>query len=176
MTSTLKDTYATLERLSTTDELTGLNNRRQLTKAFEAELSRVIRTGAPMSILIIDIDHFKAFNDRFGHLQGDAFLREVGPFLTGRIRSTDLAARYGGEEFVVLLPGIAKEHAGQKAEFLRKDFEKAVLTGEGSSSVTWSIGVASCPEDGSSQEDLLRKADDALYEAKRRGRNRVGVA
>ena len=129
-----------------------------------------------MSILIIDIDHFKTFNDRFGHLQGDAFLRELGPFLTGRIRSTDFAARYGGEEFVVLLPGIAKEHAGQKAEFLRKDFEKAELTGEGSSSVTWSIGVACCPEDGSSQEELIRKADNALYEAKRKGRNRVGVA
>jgi diguanylate cyclase (GGDEF)-like protein len=176
MTSTLKDTHATLERLSTTDELTGLFNRRQLAKAFEAELSRVVRTGSPMSILIIDIDHFKAFNDRFGHLQGDAFLRELGPFLTGRIRSTDFAARYGGEEFVVLLPGIGKEHAGQKAEFLRKDFEKAALTGEGSSSVTWSIGVACCPEDGSSQEDLIRKADSALYEAKRQGRNRVGVA
>jgi diguanylate cyclase (GGDEF)-like protein len=176
MTSTLKDNYATLERLSTTDELTGLYNRRHLTTAFEAELSRVERTGAPMSIMIIDIDHFKAFNDRFGHLQGDAFLREIGPFLNSRIRSTDFAARYGGEEFVVLLPGIGKEHAGQKAEFLRKDFEKATLIGEGSSSVTWSIGVACCPEDGSSQEDLIRKADGALYEAKRQGRNRVGVA
>jgi diguanylate cyclase (GGDEF)-like protein len=176
MTGALKDTHATLERLSTTDELTGLYNRRHLTTAFETELSRVERTGAPMSILIIDIDRFKAFNDRFGHLQGDAFLREVGPFLTSRIRATDFAARYGGEEFVVLLPGIGKEHAGQKAEFLRKDFEKAALTGESSTSVTWSIGVACCPEDGSSYEDLIRKADGALYEAKRRGRNRVGVA
>jgi diguanylate cyclase (GGDEF)-like protein len=176
MTSTLKETHATLERLSTTDELTGLYNRRQLAKAFEVELSRVVRTGSPMSILIIDIDHFKTFNDRFGHLQGDAFLREVGSFITGRIRSTDFAARYGGEEFVVLLPGIGKEHASQKAEFLRKDFEKVALTGEGSSSVTWSIGVACCPEDGSSQEDLIRKSDGALYEAKRQGRNRVSVA
>jgi diguanylate cyclase (GGDEF)-like protein len=176
MTSALKETHASLEQLSTTDELTKLFNRRHLARVFASELDRMERSETLLSLMILDIDHFKDFNDRHGHLQGDAFLREVGKFLKGRIRSTDVAARYGGEEFVVLLPGIGKEHAKQKAEWLRKDFESAQFLDQESAAVTISIGVATCPEDGSSQEELLKKADGALYEAKRQGRNRVSVA
>jgi diguanylate cyclase (GGDEF)-like protein len=176
MTRALKETHTSLEQLSTTDELTKLFNRRQLVRVFASELDRMQRSDSELSLMILDIDHFKDFNDRHGHLQGDAFLRETGTFLKGRIRSTDVAARYGGEEFVVLLPGIGKEHAKQKAEWLRKDFESAQFLDQDSATVTISIGVATCPEDGSSQEELLKKADEALYEAKRQGRNRVSVA
>lgn len=175
MTTSLRDIHLTLEKWSTTDELTGLHNRRHLTRAFSAELNRFERTGAPLALLLIDVDHFKAINDRFGHYHGDALLHSMGSFLSNRTRSLDIVARYGGDEFVVLLPGVDKEQAPQKAESLRKEFEDARLSGKEYPSPTVSIGVALCPQDGHSQEDLLKRADEALYEAKRSGRNRVVV-
>lgn len=175
MTGALRSVHATLEQMSMTDELTRLYNRRFLTQAFEVEIKRVVRTGLPLSVLIIDVDHFKAFNDRFGHPRGDVFLTALGSFLANRTRSTDIAARYGGEEFVVLLPGIDKEQAIQKAELLRAEIAETHLAGDELPALTVSIGVATCPDDGHSSEKLTEKADSALYESKHRGRNRVEV-
>ncbi|MFQ5789995.1 MAG: diguanylate cyclase, partial [Acidobacteriota bacterium] len=169
MTGALRKRHATLSQQSITDELTGLFNRRQLKRAFATQLSRFERQQDPFSVLMIDLDRFKAFNDRFGHVKGDDLLREVGELLTATIRPTDMAARYGGEEFVMLLAGTGKEDAARKAEELRMAFIDSRATREDSATVTLSIGVAACPEDGVTEEQLIKKADDALYEAKRAG-------
>ena len=175
MTRALKETHTDLQQKSSTDELTGLFNRRFLAKAFDMELSRAERSGNPLSVLMVDIDHFKAFNDRFGHPEGDTVLRNAGAFLTNHLRSTDVAARYGGEEFIVLLPSTGKREAGKKADNLRKAFAEAGLSGERKTKVTVSIGVASMPNDGLTEHELVGAADAALYVAKRQGRNRVAI-
>jgi len=175
MTRALKETHTDLQQKSSTDELTGLFNRRFLAKAFGMELSRAERSDKPLSVLMIDIDHFKAFNDRFGHPEGDAVLRNTGAFLAKHLRSTDVAARYGGEEFIVLLPATGKTEAGKKADTLRKAFANAILSNVGDAKVTVSIGVASMPEDGLTEHELVGAADAALYVAKRKGRNRVAI-
>jgi len=175
MTRALKETHSDLQQKSSTDELTGLFNRRFLAKAFGMELSRSERSGKPLAVLMIDIDHFKAFNDRFGHPEGDTVLRNTGAFLVKHLRSTDVAARYGGEEFIVLLPSTSKTEAGKKADTLRKAFAAARLSSDGEAKVTVSIGVASMPEDGLTEHELVGAADAALYVAKRKGRNRVAI-
>jgi len=175
MTRALKETHSDLQQKSSTDELTGLFNRRFLAKAFGMELSRSERSGKPLSVLMVDIDHFKAFNDRFGHPEGDTVLRNTGAFLVKHLRSTDVAARYGGEEFIVLLPSTGKTEAGKKAETLRKAFASARLNSDGDAKVTVSIGVASMPDDGLTEHELVGAADAALYVAKRKGRNRVAI-
>lgn len=175
MTRALKETHSDLQQKSSTDELTGLFNRRFLAKAFGMELSRAERSGKPLSVLMIDIDHFKAFNDRFGHPEGDTVLRNTGAFLLKHLRSTDVAARYGGEEFIVLLASTGKTEAGKKAEQLREAFSAARLTSDGEAKVTVSIGVAGMPDDGLTEHELVGAADAALYVAKRKGRNRVAI-
>jgi len=175
MTRALKETHSDLQQKSSTDELTGLFNRRFLAKAFGMELSRSERSGKALSVLMIDIDHFKAFNDRFGHPEGDTVLRNTGAFLVKHLRSTDVAARYGGEEFIVLLPSTGKTEAGKKADTLRKAFAAARLSTDGQAKVTVSIGVAAMPEDGLTEHELVGAADAALYVAKRKGRNRVAI-
>ena len=175
MTRALKETHTDLQQKSSTDELTGLFNRRFLAKAFGMELSRAERSSKPLSVLMIDIDHFKAFNDRFGHPEGDTVLRNTGAFLSRHLRSTDVAARYGGEEFIVLLPSTGKREAGKKADNLRKAFAQAGLSGESKAKVTVSVGVASMPDDGLTEHELVGAADAALYVAKRQGRNRVAI-
>ena len=175
MTRALQETHTDLQQKSSTDELTGLFNRRFLAKAFDMELSRAERSDNPLSVLMVDIDHFKAFNDRFGHPEGDTVLRNTGAFLTNHLRSTDVAARYGGEEFIVLLPSTGKREAGKKADNLRKAFAEAGLSGERKTKVTVSIGVASMPDDGLTEHELVGAADAALYVAKRQGRNRVAI-
>jgi diguanylate cyclase (GGDEF)-like protein len=176
MTRALKETHTDLQQKSSTDELTGLFNRRFLAKAFNMELSRAERSGKPLSVLMVDIDHFKAFNDRFGHQEGDAVLRKTGPFLVEHLRSTDVAARYGGEEFIVLLPATGKKEAAGKAETLRKALAEGSLGGGRTTEVTVSIGVAVWPDDGRTEGELVGAADAALYVAKRGGRNRVAVS
>ena len=175
MTRALKETHSDLQQKSSTNELTGLFNRRFLAKAFGMELSRSERSGKPLAVLMIDIDHFKAFNDRFGHPEGDTVLRNTGAFLMKHLRSTDVAARYGGEEFIVLLPSTSKTEAGKKADTLRKAFAAARLSSDGEAKVTVSIGVATMPEDGLTEHELVGAADAALYVAKRKGRNRVAI-
>lgn len=161
-----------LEHLSLVDPLTGLANRRAFDEALEVELARSRRTGEPMSLVMLDVDHFKRFNDTFGHLAGDRALAAVATRLTATARREDWACRVGGEEFAVLLPGADRRAAAEVAERLRLAVEGMRLA-EGP--ITISLGVASGVgvRDG---EALVAEADGLLYEAKRLGRNRVVVA
>lgn len=165
-----------LERLSLTDELTGLFNRRYLREVFDKEISRALRADAALSVLMLDFDHFKTYNDLFGHLKGDAFLRDAARVLAEQFRASDIVARYGGEEFVALLPTTAKEDAMEIAERVRGRFDVADPISAQMPRVTISVGVATYPEDGATKEDLISAADVALYSAKEKGRNRVEAA
>ncbi len=177
MTSRLLESREKLEKMTRTDELTGLPNRRDLDRMFKAELGRAERSENPLSVLMMDLDNFKQFNDQHGHLEGDSLLSEASHFLNLNLRPADIAARFGGEEFVVLLPDTTKRHAASLAERLRQEFAEACKGGDDSSPwVTISIGVATWPEDGKSKDDLIRAADTAMYAAKRAGRNRVRTA
>lgn len=173
MTRSLRDSYDKLEKLSATDELTGLHNRRELFATFYRELERARRNGEPLAVLMIDIDHFKSFNDRFGHAHGDQILRLVSSLLQGSLRPADTLARYGGEEFTALLPDTAREQARMAAERLRRTCANSDLVVGSDSKITISIGVASYPGDGDHEEALILVADRNLYEAKNRGRNQV---
>jgi diguanylate cyclase (GGDEF)-like protein len=168
----------TLE-LSYTDVLTGVPNRRQLFLRLEQELSRSLRFGDELSILMIDLDLFKAINDAWGHPVGDGVLRAVALALRRNVRKVDMVARYGGEEFCVALPRIASGEAAEVAEKLRRAVAAAPIPGpdgEPVLGVTISIGVASYGGDAVDVAGLIERADAALYEAKRLGRNRVVVA
>jgi diguanylate cyclase (GGDEF)-like protein len=167
-----------LNELSTRDGLTGLYNRRYFDAALETEWQRAVRSGEQLSLLMIDLDHFKELNDQYGHQTGDECLREVARVLDGQPkRGYDVAARYGGEEFVVLLPGSDLETASRMAETIRCAVVDRALEHQGSdvcSFVTVSIGVCSCtPLHGEGSQGALRDADTALYMAKQLGRNRV---
>ena len=159
----------TLHRISTQDGLTGVANRRHFDDTLSLEWRRAARSGMPVSLLMLDIDFFKRFNDAHGHQAGDEVLRRVAQVLSDTVhRAADVVARYGGEEFVVLLPETAEEHAREIAESLRAHIEKL-------GTVTASLGVATQvpTRDASNAEELVKRADEALYEAKRLGRNRV---
>ena len=164
--------HASLTRSATTDGLTGLANRRSLDDRLVTELARSERTGEPLSLVLIDIDHFKQFNDTYGHLVGDEVLRGVAAVLAEGCRPFDLAGRFGGEEFVVLLPGIASQEGRRVADRLRAAVASAALPAP----VTISAGVSCSPDGCTVPEILLGDADRALYEAKRGGRNRVCLA
>ncbi len=166
-----------LERLSSTDELTGLHNRRNLDRMFEVELNRANRTRQPLSVLMIDLDHFMAFNERHGRAQGDAFLQHVASFLKTWLRTTDVVARYGGEEFAALLPDTERRTAIEIAERLRVRFAETQPPSSGArSSVTLSIGVSTWAVGAAIQTDLLGAASRGMREAKRNGRNQVRFA
>jgi diguanylate cyclase (GGDEF)-like protein len=175
MTRALRETHGQLEHLARTDELTGLFNRRHLDATLEGELARARRSGAPLGVLMLDLDHFKAFNDRFGHPEGDARLRAVADLLRGHLRPTDTVARYGGEEFMVLLPGSPRDESVRIAERIRRRLEE-LRTGVDEALTTGSFGIATWPEDGKTATQLIAASDAALYDAKRRGRNRIAVA
>ncbi len=177
-----------LTRLATTDALTGLASRRHLLAELEKELRRAERSGRPLSVLMIDLDHFKGINDRYGHAVGDEVLAAVAKRCVARLRAVDLCGRIGGEEFVVLLPEADAEGALTTAERLRDDLaETPIDTAGGPLGVTISIGVATHrPRSPSANENaddeatrrvqnLLQRADDALYRAKGGGRNCVQV-
>jgi diguanylate cyclase (GGDEF)-like protein len=159
-----------LERLATVDRLTGLRNRAWLDDAFSRQVVRAGRTGQPVSLLMIDIDHFKRINDTEGHQAGDAVLRRVGQTLASGLRPVDLLARYGGEEFAVLLPGLETEAACAVGERLRLAIERD-RSGM-SIPTTVSVGVSSLGA-GATLEALVKRADQALYRAKQSGRNRT---
>ncbi|MEU7826653.1 diguanylate cyclase [Catellatospora sp. NPDC049133] len=165
---------AELVDLATTDPLTGLPNRRALRAGMARELDHARLRGAPFSLILLDLDHFKAVNDEYGHLAGDLVLREVGKILQGQVRSTDLAGRHGGEEFAVLLPDTGRDAALRTAERVRAALSHTPIEFQGHTvRVTASLGVVTYPEDGLTGEELVRRADVALYAAKRAGRDRV---
>ena len=166
------------KELSITDELTGLYNRRYFNERFEREVQRARRYNRPLTVLMIDIDYFKNFNDINGHLMGDEILKRVAHTLEYNIRKADILARYGGEEFVIILPEIDKAHALKVAEKLRITIEKKRFPKQEyqpNKNLTISLGVASFPEDSDEAKELVDFADRALYKAKADGRNRVMV-
>jgi diguanylate cyclase (GGDEF)-like protein len=160
---------AHLEAIVLTDPLSGCFNRRGLNQLAEREVSRAVRRKLQIAVLAIDVDHFKAINDEFGHLTGDEVIREVGALLRETAREVDVVARVGGEEFCVLLPNTPAIGARLPAERVRS----AIANMNGPIPITVSIGVSSFPEDAHMSRELFERADQALYEAKRRGRNRV---
>lgn len=158
------------------DALTGLFNRRYLDSTLERELARCKREGRSLSLLMIDIDHFKQVNDTYGHIGGDQVLKEIGTLLFANARTEDVACRYGGEEFTLLLPNMPLEVAHERAEQLRETFAAmAVPFGEFAIRTTISVGIAVYPEHGKTPDELTQRADRALYQAKAAGRNRVVV-
>ena len=167
-----------LRTQSVRDALTGLYNRRYLEETLEREMRRAARAEQSLGILMIDLDHFKNFNDTYGHDAGDVVLRETGASLTKGIRAEDFVCRFGGEEFVVILPTADPETSRTRAERLRTKMRELTIMYQGKSlgMVTISVGVAAFPAHGTSPKELMAAADAALYEAKRGGRDKVVVA
>jgi diguanylate cyclase (GGDEF)-like protein len=166
----LRSKNAELERLSVTDGLTGLTNHRALMQRLGDEAVRSRRTGRPFTLLMCDVDHFKDYNDAFGHPAGDAVLKSISDILLETTRAVDCAARYGGEEFAVILTETELSGAMEVAERIRKRVESTEFP---SRRVTISIGVAECPRDAAEPGALVAVADQALYLAKNAGRNQV---
>jgi diguanylate cyclase (GGDEF)-like protein/PAS domain S-box-containing protein len=160
------------------DALTGMFNRRYLDEMLKTELRRADRYEHPVGVIMLDIDHFKQFNDTYGHDGGDVLLRKVGAFLQSNTRGEDIACRYGGEEFMLVLPGASLEDTQQRAEDIRTEIIALQVHHHGQPlrAITASLGVAAYPMHSTSDEDLIKAADQALYRAKARGRNRVEVA
>ena len=165
-----------LGQLALHDPLTGLANRRKFAERFEYDMARSVRAHTPLSLLMIDIDHFKAINDQHGHLAGDGCLKALASLLTGSVRAVDLVARFGGEEFLVLLPEMSADQSLVAAERMRSQVQ-AHPVGNGESTVplalTVSIGSATAAGSALTLEDLVARADEAVYRAKRAGRNQV---
>lgn len=180
-TAELEAANRQLETLSITDELTGLANRRRFDHYWTEEWQRAVRQGTPLAVIMIDVDHFKNYNDHYGHQSGDACLRRLGAVLRLTIRRAgELAARYGGEEFVVVLPGATAQQAAETAAALLAAVDAEQIPHAASpvaSVLTLSMGVAiGSPSAGEDRERLIRLADEALYRAKQQGRNRVVMA
>ncbi|HDS16733.1 MAG TPA: GGDEF domain-containing protein [Proteobacteria bacterium] len=171
----LQDKMQEVADMATVDELTGLYNRRALFCRLSEELSRATRYGHGFSLLVIDIDDFKAVNDQFGHQTGDGILRGLGTFLRQNLRDSDFPARWGGEEFTCLLPSTDLEQAVQVGNKIRNLLSQSTLTNKKiaiSLKITVSIGVSSFSA-GDNIDGLIKRADDALYLAKRRGKNQI---
>lgn len=172
----LRRQMETAELLARTDTLTGLANRRALDETAQIEIQRAQRYGTPLTLILTDLDHFKAINDCHGHDAGDRVLQEFARILAASVRTVDLVGRWGGEEFAILMPGTDLEEARQAAERMRKEVEQAELAFEsGSCRFTASFGVAAFDSEMPTLDSLLGRADLALYRAKRHGRNRVEV-
>lgn len=167
-----------LRNQSLRDPLTGLFNRRYLEDALVREVARMRRRNEPLSVVMIDVDHFKRFNDTHGHQGGDALLAEFGLLLSRHARDEDIAVRYGGEEFALVMPGASLEIAAERAEHLREAVKRmhVRLSGKALGLVTFSAGVAAYPIHGSSGMAVIGEADAALYRAKQQGRDRVECA
>ncbi len=167
-----------LRTQSIKDPLTGLYNRRYLEEMLDREIRRAVRAEQALGLLMLDLDHFKKFNDTYGHDAGDTVLRESGTFLAKSIRAEDIVCRFGGEEFVIILPTANLGAACARAERIRSKLRELTVLHQGQSlgMVTVSVGVAALPEHGTSPKELLEAADAALYRAKREGRDRVAAA
>ncbi len=166
--------YAEAEEKARLDELTGLLNRRSLNEMIASEISRHSRYGGVFSIILLDLDSFKAFNDNYGHLAGDKLLKQIGGTLKGAIRDSDQAFRYGGDEFAILLPQTGVDAANQVSERARR--QVALRVRAGPIPITASFGLASWPADGIGATEIIAAADAALYHAKRSGGNRIHCA
>lgn len=158
-----------VQKMAETDALTGVANRREFENTLARELSRAARTGEPLTLAMLDVDHFKKFNDTYGHQAGDAVLKDVAQALVDNSRDFDVVARYGGEEFAVILPGCSMREALLVAERLREGV--AAVTAD--APIRASAGVASFPTHAADAVSLVKAADEALYESKRAGRDRV---
>jgi diguanylate cyclase (GGDEF)-like protein len=175
-TKELNDLNKKLEEMAVTDGLSGLYNHKYFQEKLKEEYNRAVRYKRKLALFMIDIDHFKEFNDDFGHQAGDYAIKVVSGILKEESRSTDLVARYGGEEFAILSPEMNSLKAIRFAQRLRKKIENIKLTGKGKaveSSITISIGISLYPNIDGTPETLLLFADEALYKAKRNGRNQV---
>jgi diguanylate cyclase (GGDEF)-like protein/putative nucleotidyltransferase with HDIG domain len=166
--------YAHAKERAHTDELTGLSNHRYFHERLDEEISRSSRFGDIFSLLFLDMDLFKAYNDIYGHLAGDEMLKQIGQQVRSSIRSIDMAFRYGGDEFTVILPQASLEDAGKVGDRIRKRIETE-MDSRGAP-LTCSIGIASWPTDGVMREEIIQAADAALYYAKQMGRNRICFA
>jgi diguanylate cyclase len=174
--SNLQQSLEAIRAESLTDPLTGLGNRKYFDRMIEMAVQSALANGEPLSLLMLDIDHFKSFNDSYGHLTGDQVLRLVGMSLKQTIKGQDITARYGGEEFAVVLPNTALRQALTVADHIRRAVMAKELkkksTGEILGRVTISVGV-SMLKPGDDTDALIERADGCLYAAKRNGRNRV---
>ena len=162
-----------LREMSHTDELTEVGNRRSFDLRIREEISRSSRFGHSFSLLMIDIDGFKKFNDEFGHPKGDAVLRALGALMRSASREGDVPCRVGGEEFAFILPETGKAEGLVFAERFRRRVESSVMAPDSLNPITVSIGLAAFPQDGRNPDEIVWAADEALYESKRAGRNRV---
>lgn len=178
MAGRIETAQEALSELATRDGLTGLLNHREFVRLLSEELERARRYDRPCSLLLIDVDHFKAINDNWGHPAGDIVLRQIAGRIADAIRPADRAARYGGEEFAVLLPETGRESAMSLAERIRSAVASAPMpvSADAAVPVTVSIGLAAYPADGSDGGALIARADAGLYAAKRDGRNRVAIS
>jgi diguanylate cyclase (GGDEF)-like protein len=167
-----------LRSQSIRDPLTGLFNRRFMEESLEREVRRAARNDEGVALLMLDLDHFKLFNDTFGHQAGDMLLRGFGDFLSQGTRGQDVACRYGGEEFLLVLAGASIDAGCKRAELLREGLKQLTVrhAGQVLGRITVSIGVSAFPVHGATGEELVRGADRALYRAKEEGRDRVVVA
>ena len=173
------DKISVYSDIANVDGLTGLYNHRYFQEALSKEVARAQRLGYPVSLMMIDIDHFKQYNDNFGHPQGDIALKEIAGVLRRNIRSYDLAARYGGEEMVIVLPQVSPHRALPLVERIRTSIAELPFRGASDMhavQLTISVGVAGLPANAKSKSELIKRADQALYLAKEEGRNRVGVS
>ena len=156
------------------DPLTNLFNRRNLEETLDQELAKADRKAYPVSLLMIDIDHFKWINDTYGHNAGDQALQSLADLIRSHIRRSDIACRFGGDEFVIVMPETPLRSAYERAEDFRRQVQSLQLPGIGIlGNLTVSIGIATYPVHGATKEDLLRAADQAMYHAKAQGCNRV---
>jgi diguanylate cyclase (GGDEF)-like protein len=162
-----------LREMSHTDELTEVGNRRNFDARLREEISRSTRFGHIFSLLMVDIDAFKRFNDEFGHPRGDAVLRALGALMRSVSREGDVPCRVGGEEFAFILPETGKADAIVFAERFRRRVEGSMMAPESRGPITVSVGLAAFPEDGKTPDEIVWAADEALYVSKRAGRNRV---
>ncbi|MSP17676.1 MAG: diguanylate cyclase [Myxococcales bacterium] len=178
-TRDLAEANARLARLAVTDGLSGLFNHRHFHERLALEMERSGRNGLPLSLIMLDVDYFKAYNDRHGHPAGDEVLRQVSRLIADGRRANDVCARYGGEEFAMILVDTPKLHAAQVAERLRARIADHPFANAGhqpDGRLTISLGVATFPEDARQPEELVGIADAALYRAKSGGRNRLALA
>jgi diguanylate cyclase (GGDEF)-like protein/PAS domain S-box-containing protein len=166
-----------LQEQALRDPVTGLYNRRFLNESLPREIARADRDGAPLGVIMMDLDHFKLINDAYGHIKGDRALVALGELLNAKTRTSDIACRYGGEEFCLILPGATATAVAERAEELRAAFEQIeVQADDATFHVTISLGASIFPLHGSTSEELLTRADQALYDAKQAGRNRVVIS